>query len=465
MEARRSWAEVELGQARLGDVRRTRRLIQIAEQRLQRPDASLPESCGSWAGTKALYRLMDNEALTPGGILDSHRAATLTRVRAEKVVLCPQDTTYVDYTHHPNTAGLGMMQDPAHHGLLVHTTLALTPARVPLGVLDQQIWTRDAATIGKRHARRAKSTDAKESQKWLNSLRVVADLQRRCPEVQWVSVADREADVYDFLQEAYAARVAVVVRAAWDRRIAHPEGHLWAHLDHQPPQGVLVVQVPRRPGHPAREAQLSVRWAEVHLRPPQHRYAEHLPTLTVWAILVREEQPPAGVEAIEWLLLSTRPTHTLQDACERVDWYAARWLIEVYHKVLKSGCRIETRQFEQAERLKRYVTLDSIVAWQVLYLTMIGRDTPTLSCATVLAEDEWQALYCFIHQVSTPPTLAPTLSDVTRWIAQLGGFLGRTQDGQPGTTVLWRGLRRLHDIVITWQLAHPNPPLLIVGKD
>jgi hypothetical protein len=450
-----SWAVMELGQARLGDIRRTRRLIKIAEQRLCHPAASLPESCGTWAATKALYRWMDNEAIIPSAILESHREATLKRVRAERVVLCPQDTTYVDYTHHPNTAGLGVMQDQAHHGLLVHTTLAITPARVPLGVIDQQIWTRDAATFGKRQARRAKSTDAKESQKWLNSLRVVADLQRRCPEVQWVSVADREADMYDFLQEARASHVEVVVRAAWDRRLAHPDGHLWAYLDSQSCQGSLTVQVPRRPAHPAREAQVSVRWAEVHLRPPQHRYAEHLPTLTVWAILVREEQPPVGVEAIEWLLLSTMPTQTLKDACERVEWYAARWLIEVYHKVLKSGCRIETRQFEQAERLKRYVTLDSIVAWQVLYLTMIGRETPTLSCATVLEEDEWQALYCFVHHVSTPPPLPPMLSEVTRWIAQLGGFLGRNRDGQPGTTVLWRGLQRLHDIVITWQLAHP----------
>jgi hypothetical protein len=408
---------------------------------------------------------MDNEAITPSAILESHREATLKRVGAERVVLCPQDTTYVDYTHHPNTAGLGVMQDQAHHGLLVHTTLAITPARVPLGVIDQQIWTRDAATVGKRHARRAKSTDAKESQKWLTSLRAVADLQRRCPTVQWVSVADREADVYDFLQEAQALHVAVVVRAAWDRRLAHPDGHLWAYLDSQSCQGSFTIQVPRRPAHPAREAQLSVRWAEVHLRPPQHRYAEHLPTLTVWAILVREEQPPAGVEAIEWLLLSTMSTQTLKDARERLEWYAARWLIEVYHKVLKSGCRIETRQFEQAERLKRYVTLDSIVAWQVLYLTMIGRETPTLSCATVLGEDEWHALYCFVHQVSTPPTLPPTLSEVTYWIAQLGGFLGRQRDGQPGTTVLWRGLQRLHDIVITWQLAQTLTHSISVGKD
>lgn len=465
MEASHSWAEVELGRAQLGDVRRTRRLIKVAEQRLQQPDASLPESCGSWAATKALYRLMDNEALTPGVILDSHREALIQRARGVAVVLCPQDTTYVDYTHHPNTAGLGVMQDADHHGLLVHTTLAITPERVPLGLLDQQVWTRAADTLGKRHDRRAKPTAEKESQKWLKSLQGVADLQARCPEVRWISVADREADLYDFLREAHQLNVEIVVRAAWDRRVAHPEAHLWARVECQPIKGTLTVAVPRRPDRPAREAQLSVRFIEVSLCPPHHRHAEHLPPVTVWAILVREDLPPAGQDAIEWLLLTTSPTPTWVEACERVEWYAARWLIEVYHKILKSGCRIEARQFEQAARLKRYLALDSVVAWQVLYLTMAGREMPNLPCTTILEVDEWQALYCFIHQVAIPPNTPPTLREVTRWIAQLGGFLGRARDGQPGTTVLWRGLQRLHDIVATWQLFHPKPLSKSVGKD
>jgi len=465
VSASTSWAEIEFSQARLGDARRTRRLIQVAEQRGQRPTASLPESCGSWAATKAAYRLMDNPALTPTAMLDSHRQATLKRIGGGAVVLCPQDTTQVDYTHHPHTAGLGVLQDLQHQGLLVHTTLAITPERVPLGIIDQQVWTRDPDTFGKRHERRDKPTDDKESQKWLNSLKVVADLRTQCPDTRWVSVGDREADVYDFLREAHNLKVDVVVRAAWDRCVAHPEGHLWPYLESQPLQGTLTVTVPRRPDRPVREAALSVRWAEVRLRPPQHRSAEPLPNVTVWAILVREDQPPAGVEAIEWLLLTGLPTSTLKEAAERVEWYAARWLIEVFHKVLKSGCRIEQRQFEHADRLKRCLTLDSVVAWQVLYMTMQARATPDLLCTAFLEEEDWQALYCFIHQVPTPPTTPPTVRDATRWIAQLGGFLGRTHDGLPGPTVLWRGLQRLHDIVSTWQLFHPAPLASYVGKD
>ena len=457
MGASLSWAEVELGRAQLGDVRRTRRLVEVAEQRVQRPTASLPDSCGNWAATKALYRLMDNEALTPTAILDSHREALLTRATDVAVVLCPQDTTYVDYTHHPNTAGLGVMQDLNHQGLLVHTTLAITPEHVPLGIIDQQIWTREAEAFGKKQQRRDKPIEAKESQKWLDSLRAVADLHTCCPAVRWISVADREADVYDFLREAQTLKVEMVVRAAWNRRITQAEGHLWAHLESQPSQGTLTVQIPRRPDQPAREAQLSIRWAPVSLRPPQYRSVEHLPLLTVWGLLVREEHPPAGLKAIEWWLLTTIPTGTLIEACERVEWYAARWWIEVYHKVLKSGCRIQARQFEQADRLKRYLTLDSVVAWRVLFLTMTGRQTPSLSCLTILEEDEWQALYCFIHQVSQPPTTPPTLGEVTRWIAQLGGFLARAHDGQPGVTVIWRGFQRLQDIVTTWQLLKTKP--------
>lgn len=299
----------------------------------------------------------------------------------------------------------------------------------------------------------------------MKSVQLVADLRTRCPEVRWVSVADREADVYDFLREADRLNVELVVRAAWDRRVAQPEAYLWAYLEGQPIKGTLTVSVAHRPDRPAREAQLSVRFTQVTLRPPRHRAAEQLSPLTVWAILVREDLPPVGVEAIEWLLLTTCPTHTWVEACERVEWYAARWLIEVYHKVLKSGCRIEARQFEQVDRLKRYLALDSIVAWQVLYLTMAGREMPNLPCTVILEADEWRALYCFIHQGSQPPPTPPSLREVTRWIAQLGGFLGRTRDGQPGTTVLWRGLQRLHDIVVSWQLFHPKPLSQSVGKD
>jgi hypothetical protein len=463
-----SWAEHEFGEARLGDQRRTERLVWLAEQRSRRPTASLPECCGSGAGVKAAYRFYDTVSIRPQAILDPHRRATQARMAQHPVVLLPQDTTQVDYSTHTDTLGLGVLQNTGQRGLLLHTTLAVTPERVPLGVVDQQIWTRDPRQFGKRHKRKTRPTSEKESQKWLNSLAVVAELQAGLPGVCLVSIADREGDVYDFMRQATPDGPAVLVRASWDRAVDHPQGHLWALLESQPVAGELTVTVPRQVGQPTRQAHLSVRFAPIRLRPPRIRaVGERLPTLKVWGVLAREDDPPAEVEPIEWLLLSSLPVSNLDEASERVQWYSGRWLAEIYHKVLKSGCRIETRQLETAANLKRYLALDGVVAWQVLYLTMLGRQLPNVPCTAVLEAHEWQALYCFTHQVATPPATPPNLQEAVRWIAKLGGFLGRTGDGEPGVTTIWRGLQRLHDIATTWQLFHSHPlnPDQDVGND
>jgi Transposase Tn5 dimerisation domain len=324
-----------------------------------------------------------------------------------------------------------------------------------LGILDQQVWGRPAEELGKRHARKQRPIREKESQKWLTSLKATAAAQQHLPHSRLVSVGDREADIYDLFLEAQALEQEVLVRAAWDRGVAHPEGHLWAYLGSRPVAGTATITVPRQPGQPARTAELTVRHALVTLRPPRHRRQDHLPPITVWAVLAREEIPPAGTEAIEWLLLTTVPVQTFEDACQRVQWYTCRWIIEIYHKVLKSGCRVEQRQFEYADRLVRYLALDSVIAWRVLFLTLVGRELPAMPCTAILEADEWQALYCFIHKTNTPPLEPPTLQQATRWIAQLGGCLARKHDGEPGPTVIWRGLQRLNDLAMAWQLFHP----------
>jgi hypothetical protein len=459
-----SWAAQEFGPVQLGDPRRTRRLVWLAEQRSRQPTASLPQGCGDWAGAKAAYRFFDNARIAPEAILDAHRQASLSRMAAHPVILLPQDTTQLDYSTHSDTTGLGALQSARQRGLLLHTTLAVTPERVPLGVVDQQVWAREPAEVGKRHQRRQRPLEAKESVKWVNSLARALALHAQLPGVQLVSIADREGDVYDFLRPVLTpGGPAVLVRAAWDRAVDSPERRLWAHLASQPLAGRLTITVPRRPGRPAREATLSVRFAPVCLKPPQARRGEGLPPVDLWAVWAQEEAPPAGAEPIEWLLLSSLPVMDFAAACERVGWYSCRWLCEIYHKVLKSGCRIEARQFEDVANLKRYLALDAVVAWQVLYATLLGRQQPALPCSVLLEAQEWQALYCFVHRVATPPTEPPSLQQAVRWIAGLGGFLGRKADGQPGVTTLWRGFQRLHDIVATWQLLHPPPK--VVGND
>jgi hypothetical protein len=453
-----SWAVTELADAELGDARRTKRLVELATVLAQRPSTSLPEACGTPAMLKAAYRFFDNAAIDPQEILASHVVATSDRLAAVPVVLAVQDTTELDWTAHPAPSGLGPLAHPAHQGLLVHTTLALTPARLPLGLLAQQVWARDPADIGKRATRKRRPLAETESQKWLTRVDAVIEVHTRCPQTQFIGIGDREADVYDLLVQERPSGVDLLVRASWNRRVDHAERYLWTKVAAQPVVATLTVRVPRRGLQPPRQATVSVRWCLVLLCPPTHRKAETLPTVAAWAVQALEEQPPAGCEPLAWLLLTTYGVHTTQDAVERVDWYACRWGIEVLHKVLKSGCRLEARQLESAAQLWRCLAVYSVIAWRLLYATMLSRAMPEAPCTALLEPEEWQALHCAIHVTSTPPAEPPTLREAVHWIGRLGGFLARRGDGEPGVTVLWKGFQHLTDLTFMYRIMRPPPP-------
>jgi hypothetical protein len=453
-----SWAVTEFAEADLNDERRTQRLVEIATVLAQQPGASFPEACSDRAMLKATYRFFDNEAIEPEAILGSHEEATRSRLAEMPLVLAVQDTTELDWTHHPATQGLGPLSGAEQQGLLVHTTLAITPERVPLGVIDQQVWARDPEPVGKRQERKQRPIEQKESQKWLNSLRAVIEASQECPETHFVSVGDREADVYDLFLVERPTNVDLLIRAAWDRRVEHEEKYLWAHVEAQPAAATVEVDVAKRGDQPARRATVQVRFAPVTLRPPRHRQAEHLPMMEIWAVQAVETHPPVGVEPIEWLLLTTCPVETVEQALERLDWYAGRWGIEVFHKVLKSGCRIEARQLETADRLRRCLSVFSVIAWRIMYAAMLSRVLPDAPCTAILEPEEWQALYCRLHQTPTLPEQVPTLREAVHWIARLGGFLDRPGDGEPGVTVLWKGFQHLRDLTAMYHIFRPTRP-------
>lgn len=441
----------------MGDQRLNRRLVSLAYQRGQAPQASIAQSTSNLAGTRAAYRFYDHPQVSMEQILAPHQQASLRRLQGHAVVLAVQDTTQIDLSAHPHTQGVGYLQDLAHTGFLLHSTLLVTPARQPLGLIQQQVWTRDPQTYGKRKDRHTRPTAEKESQKWLTSLQAMAEFQAQLPDTQLVSVGDSEADLYPLFREAQEQQVAFLIRAGRDRRIAEEqEAHLWPYLEQTPIQGFVEVAVPRQAGRPARTARLSLRYAAVSLLAPAREQKNGVERVTGWAILAREEDQPEAGEPISWWLITNVPTLDVQQAEERVVWYSCRWVVEMFHRVLKSGCRIEQRQFDDLENTKRFLALDSVVAWRVLYLTLIGRETPEMACEALFAAEEWQALYCFLHKTNQPPQEVPSLGQVTHWVAQLGGFTG-SQNQQPGTMVMWQGLQRLRDITQAWLLFHGDP--------
>ena len=212
----------------------------------------------------------------------------------------------------------------------------MTPGRVPLGIVEQQVWTRPAEQLGKKHQRKQRPISEKESQKWLTSLEATAQLQKQLQNTRVVSVGDREADVFDLFMRAESLPQDLLIRASWNRCLDHPQRYLWDYMAAQPVAGTLTITVPRKEKQPARRAQLTVRYARVTLRPPRHRTSEGLPSISIWGVYAHEENPPSGVKAVSWLLLTTVSVECFEHACERVQWYTCRWVIEMYHKVLNT---------------------------------------------------------------------------------------------------------------------------------
>jgi len=426
----------------------------------QQPTVSIPQACGQWGDIKAAYRFFDNEAVKPEQLLAPHREATVRRMQTHRVVLAVQDTTSLNYSTHPDTEGLGPISNNADKtiGLLVHSTLALTVGGEPLGLLDVQVRSRDPQHFGggrNAQQRNHKPVAQKESQRWLDSLRACQQAAPRCPQSTLVNVADREGDIYELFEQALQpeaqGRVHLLVRAQHNRQVQQSaEQKLWPHLAAQPAAATVSVQVPRQTGQASRLARLTIRFGPVTLSAPMLK--EQKPTLSLWAIQAQEEHPSSGHKPILWRLLTTLPLASAAAAVEKLQWYCQRWQIEVFHKVLKSGCNIEQRQMETAQRLRRVLMMDLIVAWRIFMLSKAARQNPDASAADWLLEKEWKVLSAYMKK--QPAQAPPTLRQAVRWIGQLGGFIGRKSDGEPGPIVLWRGLQRLHDLVHTWNILH-----------
>ncbi len=446
------WAEQELGGAALNDARLRRRVVSIGRDFYARPQANVTQACnGSRAKAKAVYRFLANDAVSLATLLEPHQRQTLARMAEHTVVLALQDTTSFNYTAHPLTDGLGPIgtTSQAAIGLLLHDTVAVTPEGLALGVLDAQVWARGWEGDGKE-SRKERSIEQKESRKWLRSYEAAARAQAELKCTQVVSVGDREADIAELFalarEHLEAGGPHLLVRASEDRLLADAGGRkLWEQVEAAPVAGYRQIAVPPRPGRKARTAELSVRLCEVVIRPPQGKQA--LGNLHLWAVHVCERRPPTGVSALEWMLLTTMEVSDFDQACEKLDWYAQRWMIEVFHRTLKSGCRIEHRQLGSARRLENCLAIDMIVAARIMHLTWLGRTAPDLPCTIYFEDEQWQALYCFHKRTPTPQKKVPTVREVIGWIAKLGGHLGRNGDRPPGTQVLWEGLQRADDIV------------------
>ncbi|MHB1493823.1 MAG: IS4 family transposase [Acidithiobacillus sp.] len=456
------WVREEFAQVDLADKRLNRRLVKTAEHLAQSPLSPINEACGNWASTQAAYRLFDNARASPHAILAPHVQETTKRMAGcGGTVLVMQDTVFFSYGKHPNTRGLGPIgkSNKAHdQGLIMHNALAFTTTGVPLGILSQTVWARRAVPEGESRQEkierlRCTAIEEKESAKWLVAL---TETTARAPAgVAVVTVADRESDFFEFLTQAQDLRASYLIRARTDRTLVPEDSegcdHMLEALLLAPPLGSLTVAVPGNGGRRARTATIAVRVASVTIKPPRRRGPAHVSAasepVTLTVIGATETAPPAGSEAISWVLLTNLAVLDFESAAEKIAWYGKRWGIETWHKVLKSGCQVEDCLLETAERLKRYLTLFSIIGVRLMHVAHLARVQPHTPAAAVFSGEEIEALYVRVHNMR-PPHAPISLREAVRLVGRLGGHLGRKGDGEPGMTVLWRGWMRLSETVI-----------------
>ena len=463
MKLDEQWAVEEFAHIELSDARLNQRCQDLAIALGQQPNASINQACEDWADTKAAYRFFDNKKVTPEGILGPHQQRTVVRMSQHPLVLAVQDTTFFNYTHHPHSEGLGEIgnKKQKQRGFGMHSTLALTPTGLPLGLLTQAFFTRPEDEPSHQPNDLHKlPIEEKESYRWLQAFEQTMALAP--PGVNVVTVCDREADIYEMFSLAQEKEAQLLVRASTDRALADNEDRkLWSKVEHQAIAGFLTVHIPANQKRTARMATVSIRFTQVKLKPPWRPQQKKLPVVTLNAILVQEDNPSASVdELLEWLLLTNTPVVTFADALQVVQGYCSRWQIEVYHKVIKSGCKVEDCRLKTADRLQNYIALMNVIAWRLLWLTYINRAEPNLPCTAILTPTEWESLYMRIHKTTQLPESIPTVRQAVRWIAQLGGFLGRKGDGEPGVVVIWRGWQRLQDIAATWYLVKEQTQLV-----
>jgi hypothetical protein len=482
-----NWANEEFEGIAIGDVRLDKRLRKLFDRLSKNPEAFINQACEDWKDTKAAYRFFDNERVTEEKILSGHRQRALARMRAHPIVLAVQDTTELDYTSRPTVKGLGPIGNhkAGAHGLRVHTTLAVTPEGLPLGIINKEIEARKdkrshLSAKQKRQQHKKMAILDKESMRWIRSLEKTVEYSRtlkagegeQTPLV--VTITDREGDIFELFLVAQQKEAAYLVRANQDRLVkGHEQRQLWELMEAAEPSGCFTATVSNRKAKQVkggavkgatRKAKLEVTYIEEVVLKPTKRKVEF--RIEGWgevklsAIHVREVDSDQEVEnQIEWMLLTNVPVRTYSEAIEKVAWYCQRWQIETYHKIMKSGCRVEKCQLATGKRLGKYIVLMSVVAWRLFWMTWLQRVAePNTPCTVALAAHEWKALCAKRHRTNDETEFkAPTLQEAVRWIASLGGFLGRKGDGEPGVTVIWRGWRRLNDLADMWLINHPEP--------
>jgi len=444
MEAK-AWAETEFGRVKLGDERRRKRLIRVAASLAECPSGTLPSAFREAQDLKAAYRFFGNEAVTYGEVTKSHRERTAEACRVPGEYLLIEDTTELDFTGHPAVRGLGRIGNDGGLGLYLHSTLAARierwtgdqePEADLVGLFAQHVWARTRTRRCRQERKGDRLRRSRESQRWAAAVEASGGPP---PGTKWTYVADRESDIYEVFARCRRGRTDFIVRANQARALAE-EGHsVFEAVAAAPVLGQFSLALRARPGRPARTARLEVRAIAVRLRGPQRPGGRPDP-IPVNVVEAREIDAPAGLEPLRWVLLTSWPCETFDQALRVVKTYARRWLMEEYHKALKTGAHIEESQLSTAAQIQALLGVLAVVAVRLLKLKMLAAYRGDEAVAEEALEPEAWAI---LEASCGKPRAGWTHRSLLVAIARLGGFLARKSDGNPGWITIWRGWQRL----------------------
>lgn len=477
------WANDELLTSNIGDKRLDKRAVKLVD-RLSKFGESFTDGFKSRAELVGACRFCDNNKVTPQKILSPHYEKTKQRIQEQKTVLLPNDTSSIDYSDKKTVDGLGILESSFTHGLLIHPLLAITPERICLGMVDVKMWARSATAKRKQvpsHIRNNQPIEEKESFRWIESYRAASELANQFPKTNFISIGDRESDILELAVEAIENKknnrgADIIIRINHDRALAEIDEKkgkekkkqestsevdkvkkteedlkrkLKNELKQAPIIGEITFTLPSREGNPEREVTQKLRAKTVHLLGKKVGKKVY-PSIEINAICAIEENPPPGIEGICWMFFTTLPIDTAEQVFNIIKYYLCRWEIEVFFKVLKSGCKVEEKELKEADRIKNMLAIFFIIAWRLMYVMTLSRRKPEISCVEIFEDSEWMSIYCILNKTRILPAKPPSLGEMVMMIAKVGGYLPR-KNSPPGPKVLWRGMRELYAYATAWE--------------
>jgi transposase-like protein/transposase Tn5 family protein len=445
------WAAAEFQTIDLGDARLNQRAVTIAEALGLAPGRTIPQACQSWASTKACYNFFSNGLVSENKIVAPHIKQTIDRMKECPIVLLPNDTSELDYNSKDAMEGKERITN-TKTGLWLHPTIAITPERVMLGIIDVNFWKRESEINPKGDKA---PIEEKESYRWLQSYKRSCEIARQMPGTQIINIADREGDIIELFDEVmkekeFGCAADIIVRAQHDRLLVKEKrgekSKLRQKLKAAPTLGEIEFAIPSTEKRSGRKVRQQLKALSVKMK-PRHKNV----SVKINVVMAIEENPPQGEEALMWILITSLPIETFDEVVRVINYYLCRWEIETFFKVLKSGCKIEERQLQTTDRMKALITMFMILAWRVMYTMMMGRVHGEMPCDVIFNEVEWRSVYKILHRKKELPKKAPSLGEFIKMVATFGGYVDRKSEGPPGVKVVWKGMARMLDFALAWE--------------